>query len=174
MLTLTARCPEYLAGYKAYCQEMYDRAVPYFRPMDPARVDEDWFYRTKLVYDARETARADRQSRSLHFWAVDGDEFIGEFQLRLDFTEKVLTDIGSVGYAVRPSLWGRGYGYEILRQGTEIARARGMEKLLFTVNGENVRSIHVVEKLGAVWKDTIDAENEAEGRHRLRRYWLSL
>ena len=174
MLALVARCPEFLSGYKAYCQEMYEKKVPYFRPMDPAYIDEGWFLRTKPVYDARESERVNGQARSLHFWAVDGDEFIGEFQLRLDFTEKVLTDIGSVGYAVRPSLWGRGFGYEILRQGLAIAKAHGMEKLLFTVNEENTRSIHLIEKLGAVYKDTIDAQNEAEGKHRLRRYWLTL
>ena len=105
---------------------------------------------------------------------MDEDRFIGEFQCRTEFTEKVLNDIGSVGYAVRPSEWGKGYGTAILRQGLDIARSLGMEKILLTVNEENQPSIHIIEKLGGVLSDTIDAENEAEGKHRLRRYWITL
>ena len=105
---------------------------------------------------------------------MDGEQFIGEFQLRTEFTEKVLTDIGSIGYGVKVSQWGKGYGTEILRLGLAIAKGLGMEKVLFTINEKNTRSIHVCEKLGGKLEDTIDAYNEAEGQHRLRRYWIRL
>jgi predicted acetyltransferase len=54
------------------------------------------------------------------------------------------------------------------------AKELGMEKVLFTINEKNARSIHVCEKLGGKLADTIDAYNEAEGQHRLRRYWIEL
>lgn len=114
------------------------------------------------------------QSISIHYWAIDNDRFIGEFQLRTRFTEKVLTDIGSIGYAVRVSEWGKGYGTEILRQGLVLAREHGMEKVLLTINEMNTASIHVCEKLGGKLWDTIEAYNEAEGQHLLRRYWISV
>ncbi len=174
MLELIKRCPDFLEGYRDFCREIYEKNVIWYRPMPPDSVDEGWFFRTKPIYDRRETEMVGGRSRSVHYWAVDGERFIGEFQLRLDFTENVLTDIGSVGYAVRPSEWGKGYGTEILRQGFEIARGFGMEELLLTVNEENAASAHVVEKLGGVLLDTIDAENEAEGKHRLRRYRVRL
>lgn len=174
MLKLIKRCPEYVSGYREYCQEMYDSGVPYFRPTNPSFIDEDWFDRTKPWYDKKEQGLLPGAARGYHFWAVDGDRFIGEFQCRTEFTEKVLNDIGSVGYAVRPTEWGKGYGAEILRQGLEIAKELGMEKVLLTVNEENKPSIRVVEKLGGVLWDTIDACNEAEGQHRLRRYWITL
>ena len=174
MVQLIPRCPEYVSGYREYCQEMYDKGVIFFRPTPPETIDEGWFERTKPWYDQRERGLLPGVARSCHYWAVDGDRFIGEFQCRLDFTEKVLNDIGSVGYAVRPSQWGKGYGTEILRQGLDIARSLGMEKVLLTVNEENQPSVHIIEKLGAVLWDTIDAENEAEGQHRLRRYWVIL
>ena len=174
MLKLIKRCPEYVSGYKEYCQEMYDSGVRYFLPTDPSFIDEGWFERTKGWYDKKEQGLLPGVARSYHYWAVDEDRFIGEFQCRLDFTEKVLNDIGSIGYAVRPSQWGKGYGSEILRQGLEIARSLGMEKVLFTVNEENNPSIHVIERLGGILSDTIDACNEAEGQHRLRRYWIAL
>ena len=116
----------------------------------------------------------DGRSRSVHYWAIDGDRFIGEFQLRLDLTEEVISNIGSIGYAVRVSEWGRGFGSEILKLGLEKAREHGMSEVIFTVNEKNERSIRLIEKTGAVYKDTIEAVNDAEGRHLLRRYLLRL
>ena len=174
MLQLIKRCPEYVAGYKEFCQELYDHNIVYFRSTRPESIDEGWFSRTKDWYEKKEQGLIEGQSPSLHYWAVDGEQFIGEFQLRTEFTEKVLTDIGSIGYGVRVSQWGKGYGTEIIRQGLAIAKEQGMEKVLFTINEKNATSIHVCEKFGGKLEDTIDAYNEAEGQHRLRRYWVTL
>lgn len=174
MLKLIKRCPEYVQGYKEYCRELYENGEPYFRPTPPETIDETWFARTKPWYESKEQGLLPGVARSYHYWAVDGDRFIGEFQCRTEFTEKVLNEIGSIGYAVRPSEWGKGYGTMILRHGLEIAKSLGMEKVLFTVNEENQPSLHVIEKLGGVLADTIDAYTEAEGHHRLRRYWITL
>ena len=174
MLQLIQRCPEHVSGYREYCQEMYDKGVIFFRPTPPETIDEGWFDRTKPWYDQKEQGLLPGVARSCHYWAVDQGRFIGEFQCRLDFTEKVLNDIGSVGYAVRPSQWGKGYGTAVLRQGLAIAKSLGMEKVLLTVNEKNKPSLHIIEKLGGVLWDTIDACNEAEGQHRLRRYWITL
>ena len=103
MLQLIKRCSEYTPGYKAYCRELYDNHVVYFRPTDPNTIDEDWFRRTKPWYDKKEQGLIEGQSISIHYWAVDDGKFIGEFQLRTEFTEKVMLDIGSIGYAVRVS-----------------------------------------------------------------------
>ena len=172
MLQLIRRCPEFTAGYREYCRELYDSNVVYFRPTNPDFIDENWFERTKEWYDKKEKGLVPGQSPSFHYWAVDGGRFIGEFQLRTEFTEKVMQDIGSVGYAVRTSEWGKGYGTEILRQGLVIAADHGMDRVLLTINDRNAVSVHICEKLGGRLEDTIDAFNEAEGRHILRRYWI--
>ena len=125
MLELIQRCPEFVSGYREYCREMYAKGVTYFRPTPPETIDEGWFQRTKPWYDQREQGLVPGVARSYHYWAVEGDRFIGEFQCRTDFTEKVLNDIGSIGYAVRPSEWGKGYGTEILRHGLALAKSRG-------------------------------------------------
>ncbi len=174
MLQLIKRCPEYASGYKEYCQELYDNNVVYFRPSNPDMIDEEWFSRTKSWYDKKEKGLIKGQSPSFHYWAVDDGRFIGEFQLRTEFTENVMFDIGSIGYAVRVSEWGKGYGTEIIRQGLKLAKKHGMEKVLFTVNDENTISIHVCEKMGGKLMDTIEAFNDAEGHHLLRRYWITL
>ena len=174
MVQLTKRCPEYVMGYKEYCQELYDNNVIYFRPTNPKNIDDEWFFRTKSWYDRKEQGLVEGQPDSFHYWAIDNGKFIGEFQLRTEFPEKVMLDIGSIGYAVRVSEQGKGYGKEILRLGLELAKQHGMEKVLLTINDENKASIHVCEKLGGIWKDTIEAYNDAEGQHLLRRYWITL
>ena len=174
MVKLIKRCPEYMIGYKEYCQELYDNHVVYFRPTNPNSIDDDWFFRTKSWYDRKEKGLIEGQPVSFHYWAVDNGRFIGEFQLRTQFTEKVMLEIGSVGYAIRVSEQGKGYGTEILRLGLELAKEHGMEKVLLTINDKNKASIHICEKLGGKLEDTIEAFNKPEGHHKLRRYWIVL
>lgn len=174
MVKLIKRCPQYTRGYKEYCQELYDNHVTYFRPTNPNSIDDDWFSRTKSWYDKKEQGLVEGQPVSFHYWAIEDGKFIGEFQLRTEFPQKVMKDIGSIGYAVRVSEQGKGYGTEILRLGLLLAKEHGMDKVLLTINEENTASIHVCEKLGGELKDTIKAYNEAEGHHLLRRYWITL
>lgn len=174
MLKLIKRCPEFVCGYKAYCQELFDHNVTFFRPTNPDRIDGGWFRRTRDWYDKKEAGQIPNQPRSFHFWAVDGDTFIGEFQLRTDLTPVVMSGIGSIGYAVRVSEQGKGYGTEILRQGLLIAKEHGMKRALLNINDENTVSVHVCEKLGGTLMDKIEAYNDAEGHHIMRRYWINL
>ena len=174
MVELIKRCAEYVAGYKEYCQELYDNHVIYFRPTNPNSIDDEWFSRTKPWYDRKEQGLIKGEPISFHYWAIDNGKFIGEFQLRTEFSEKVMLDIGSIGYAVRVSEQGKGYGKEILRLGLELAKLHGMNKVLLTINDKNAPSIHICEIMGGLWEDTIKAYNDAEGHHLLRRYWITL
>lgn len=174
-MELIKRCEAYTDGYRAYCLEAYENNVTYFVPTNPARIDAGWFARTKDWYDKKEQGLIAGQPRSFHYWAVDGDAFIGEFQLRTESTPQVLCGIGHIGYAVRVSRQGRGYGMEILRHGLRLAKeAHGMQRVLLNINEQNAASIHLCEKCGGQLMDTIDAYNQAEGQHRMRRYWINL
>ena len=174
MLKLIRRCPEYVSGYREYCQESYDNHVIYFRPTNPKLIDNEWFSRTKDWYDKKETGQIQGQPISFHFWAVDDEKFIGEFQLRTELTPEVMSGIGSIGYSVRVSEQGKGYGTRILRQGLLIAKEHGMNKVLMNINDKNSVSAHVCEKLGGKLMDKIQAYNDAEGCHIMCRYWIYL
>jgi len=174
MLEIIKRCPEFVDGYRDYCQEAYDNHVIYFVPTNPARIDDGWFFRTKEWYDKKETGQIPGQPISFHYWAVDGDQFIGEFQLRTEVTEEIMTGIGNVGYAVRVSQQGKGYGSEMLKQGLVLAKKHGMDKVLLTINDSNAVSAHVCEKLGGKLMDKIRANNADGGDHLMRRYWICL
>ena len=174
MLKLIRRSPLFVDGYREYCREFYDRNIIWFRPTDPERIDETWFERTAGWYGKKELGLVPGQPVSFHYWAVDGDKFIGEFQLRPELTEELMTGIGSIGYSVRVTEQGKGYGLEILRQGLDIAREHRLERVLLTINDQNTCSAHICEKLGGVLMDKIVVTNEAEGEHIMRRYWIDL
>lgn len=53
MLRLIKRCPEYVCGYREYCQEAYDNNIIYFRPTDPKLIDDGWFDRTKGIWHTK-------------------------------------------------------------------------------------------------------------------------
>lgn len=174
MLTLIPRDKAYLAGYKAYCQEFYDHDIRTFRPTNPERIDDTWFERTFDWYAKKEQGLVPDQPKGFHYWAVDGDAFIGEFQLRTELTDEVMTVYGSIGYSVRVTQQGRGYGRAILRQGLDIARQHGLAKVLLLINDGNAASSHICEALGGVLMDRITANTPDEGEHLVRRYWIAL
>ena len=172
MLELIRRSPEYVDEYRAYCREAYENHVVFFLPTDPARIDSGWFWRTKDWYDKKETGQTPGQPVGFHYWAVDGSRLIGEFQLRTELTEEIMTGIGSVGYAVRVSEQGKGYGTEILKQSLTIAKQHGMQQVLLNINALNSVSAHICEKLGGRLWDQIQTKNAAEGEYVMRRYWI--
>ena len=44
-----------------------------------------------------------------------------------------------------------------------------MRKVLLTINDRNIVSIHICEKMGGILQDTIEAYNDAEGHHKVRK-----
>lgn len=174
MLQLIPREKTFTNGYKEYCQEFYDHNIFTFRPTNPAKIDENWFERTAPWYANKELGLIPGHAKSFHYWAVDDGTFIGEFQLRPDLDDDLMVGIGSIGYSVRVSEWGKGYGKEILRQGLDIARRLGVEKVLLNINDDNIASIRVCEINGGVLMDKVMLESEEEGRHLVRRYWITL
>ena len=58
---------------------------------------------------------------------------------------------------------------ELQAQRDEIAREKGMKKVLLNINENNVASIKVCEKAGGKLQDTININGEKN-----RRYWIEL
>ena len=91
-----------------------------------------------------------------------------------DLDDELMIGIGSIGYSVRVSEWGKGYRKEILKQGLDIARSFEIDKVLLTINDDNIVSSHICEINGGILMDKITVETEDEGVHIMRRYWIYL
>ena len=100
---------------------------------------------------------------STDFWLfVDGHP-VGYGKMRHLLNEKLLEHGGHIGFAVRRSERGKGYGRLLLRELLAAAATRGIDRTLLTCDEANVRSIRTIEGCGGILEDV------REGR---RRYWI--
>lgn len=96
---------------------------------------------------------------------------VGVFSLKFELTEYLLNFGGHIGYAVRPSERCRGIATEILREGLEIARRYGMERILCVCDEDNIASEKVIQKNGGIFENKLF---DPEERVLVKRYWIGL
>jgi predicted acetyltransferase len=106
-------------------------------------------------------------------WYVEGEEFLGSVSARHSLTPLLELWGGHIGYAVKPSAWGRGHASAMLAGMLDHVRANlPLERVTLTANSKNLSSIRVIEKNGGILRDTVPhpwVEGD-EGR----RYWIDL
>jgi len=115
-----------------------------------AGLDDFAGYRARLERAARrETLPADRVP-ALHLWLFHDGVALGASRLRLELNESLERFGGHIGYDVRPSERGRGFGTIILARTLVLARSSGLARVLVTCDPENHASRRVIEKNGGV------------------------
>lgn len=109
---------------------------------------------------------------SVH-WLVDGPTFIGEATIRHELNDWLRLEGGHIGYGIRPSLQGQGFGKLVLALALEECRKLGLARVLVTCLDTNRASARIIEANRGVLEDMIEDPWD-EGRGRLRRYWIGL
>jgi predicted acetyltransferase len=88
---------------------------------------------------------------STTYWLVDGPAFIGAVNIRARIDTPSLVHFGGhVGYAVRPSRQGRGYGRRQLALALDICRGMGLCVPRLSCAQDNPASRRVIEANGGV------------------------
>jgi predicted acetyltransferase len=106
------------------------------------------------------------------YWLVDDAGAVaGVSRLRHELTPFLLDHGGHLGYYVKASERGQGYGTQILALTLIEARHLGLKRALLTVDSENEPSIRVIERNGGVLED--EPIDETTGKLH-RRYWIDL
>ena len=105
------------------------------------------------------------------YWLVDGDAYIGRVQVRAALTAALRRYGGHVGYSIRPSARGRGYGTTALRLALARCRVLGLDHVLVTCDETNLASRRVIEANGGALEDVIVLEGRPG---RTMRYWFDL
>lgn len=105
-------------------------------------------------------------------WLMDDSgRMVGIVRVRHRLNERLIQYGGHIGYYVRPSERGKGYGIEALRLGLGQLRELGESRALLTVNPSNIASIRVVLSNGGVQDgqgiDSVSGEV-------VNRYWIDL
>lgn len=80
------------------------------------------------------------------YWLVDGNQYIGGFDLRHALTPNLERIGGHIAYEIRPSMRRKGFAFEGLKLCLEKAADMGIEKVLITCNSKNEASYGVILK----------------------------
>lgn len=107
------------------------------------------------------------------YWLVDPDtdHFLGRLSIRHRLNPRLEQLGGNIGYEIRPSARGRGYGRLILQLGLEQARAVGLTRALLTCDATNLLSQRVIRANGGVLQDQITV---LERPNPVMRWWITL
>ncbi len=106
------------------------------------------------------------------YWLVDSSRnVVGVSNLRHSLTAALRRYGGSIGYGVRPSARGQGFGTEILRQTLVKAHSMGLSELLLVCAKDNRASVSVIVNNGGVLDSEEFLPEEGEVIHR---YWIRL
>ncbi|MCL2592782.1 MAG: GNAT family N-acetyltransferase [Defluviitaleaceae bacterium] len=77
-------------------------------------------------------------------------KIIGTIQLRHDLTDELREHGGHIGYGVRPSERGKGYGKQQLMLVLDIARQMGIQKVMISCTKDNIASRQTAISCGGV------------------------
>lgn len=107
----------------------------------------------------------------IQYLAVIEGTVVGMLNLRLSLNDYLLNYSGHIGYSVRPSCRGNGYGSEMLRLALVEAKKSGLTKILVTCADDNSGSVKVIENNHGIMEDKrLDQRNGQLNR----RYWFDL
>jgi predicted acetyltransferase len=106
-----------------------------------------------------------------HHLLFDGRRLIGGSRLRYRLSPLLLREGGNIGYEIRRSQRGQGYGHAILRLTLDEARRIGLRRILLTVAEGNSASLRVIESAGGELDGSGISPMTGEVT---RRFWIEL
>lgn len=104
-------------------------------------------------------------------WLVKDDTYIGSVSIRHRLNWHLEKFGGNIGYIIRPSWRGKGFGKKILRLALPVARHLGIDRALITCAPDNAAARRVIEANGGVYHDEVPGT--AQHPPRLR-FWIDL
>lgn len=103
----------------------------------------------------------------LYILVDEKNHIYGALNLRLTLNDYLLKYGGHIGYGIRPSERGKGYGTYMLERGLELAKSRGFDKVLITCDEDNIASERVILKNGGILENKIYKHDGY-----ILRYWV--
>ncbi len=105
------------------------------------------------------------------YWLIDaGRKLLAVSNLRHGLTPELRRAGGHVGYGVRPSERGKGYGTQLLALTLNEARKLGIERALLVCDKTNLASAAVIRRNGG----TLESEERLDEGNLVQRYWIDL
>lgn len=99
------------------------------------------------------------------YWLYDDGAPIGIGRIRHFLTDKLLLEGGNISYAILPAARGKGFGKLLLSELLTECRKMGLDKVLLTIEKENIVSQKVIRANGGL----IDRESD-----KFKYFWIYL
>lgn len=103
------------------------------------------------------------------WWLVQGNQYRGRVTIRHKLTHRLKKAGGHIGYEIRPSQRGKGYGKTMLRLALSKARSLGLQKVLLTCDKGNHASQKIILANGGVKEKS---RRSLLGAAQKYRYWI--
>ena len=106
------------------------------------------------------------------YFAFDEEEnIVGGVNIRHELKGNLINHGGNIGYLIRPSKRGMGYGSEMLSLALEKCIELGLDKVLISCRTENIGSAKVIKNNSGVYENNY--YDELNG-NTYKRYWIVL
>jgi predicted acetyltransferase len=102
-------------------------------------------------------------------WLIKDHEFIGTLNIRHRLNWHLEKWGGHIGFIVRPSMRGKGYGKKLLQKAIPYIAHMGIERALLTIDPDDKAANKIVQFVGGKMQDTLPATDKFPSRNR---YWL--
>ena len=104
-----------------------------------------------------------------YFYVSEEGRIIGIINIRTTLNAFLLQEGGHIGYSIRPSERGKGYGKAMLRETSDFCRKAGIWPLLLVCSKENRASAAIIQSCGGILEnETIGDQNNGL----IQRYWI--
>lgn len=130
--------------------------------------DTEEAYQAKLAENARIAIGENLPPgyvRQQIYWLYDGEHPVGYGKLRFSLTDALREHGGHIGYVIRPSERGKGYGRRMLKELLLEAERGGLDRVLLTCNEDNTASRNIIEGCGGKPEQSANASCK---------YWIEL
>ena len=147
---------KYFDEFLAACNESIDNDVTEWMPLQKDELDT-WKDSALKRYEMLETGEGLPEGipKMVTYWCIENDKFIGEIQIRPYITEEQAKAMGHIGYAVRYSMWGKGYGNKILASAIEKLKELDVQTIYIACHTDNIGSNKLAVKNGFKYVENI-------------------
>lgn len=141
--------PKYQASFLAAVKEYQAEGLRYYTQLSSEELEDNFTsYIRQLEAESAGKNLPEGYVAHTTFWLVEGNEYIGRVDIRHDLNDFLRREGGHLGYDIRPSKRGQGYGKLILKLGLEKAKEMGLPNILITCDIDNIPSKKVIEANG--------------------------
>jgi len=172
-LDLVEACEAHLEAFLDFARELLPvEENPWMRQRLAEVLENPQAVLRRQRDDARGRNLPDGYVPTTTYWLLRGrQKVVARSSLRHRLTEHLAYEGGHIGYGVRPSERGKGYGTAVCRLTLEKARALGLPRVLITCDADNPASARIIEKNGGVLENVVRSRQTGKMK---RRYWIDL